>query len=102
MAGVLWGMDAPPQLDPRPSSRAQVIFGAAVMLLGAAMLADRFDWTSVHLNVPIWPFFVIFLGLTRLGDPRVDRRGRVRINRVGAWLLFVGTWGLMNEYRFFN
>jgi LiaF transmembrane domain len=92
-------MDAPAQPEPRPSSRAQVTFGLVVMLLGALMLADRFDWSSVHLNVPVWPFFLIFLGLARLSGPRIDRRGRLGINRVGVWLMFVGVWGLFNEYR---
>jgi hypothetical protein len=102
MAGVLWGMDAPAYPDNRPISRAQVIFGLVVMLLGAVMLADRFDWSGVHLNVPVWPFFLIFLGLARLSDRRVDRHGRIRVNRVGGWLMFVGVWGLFNEYRLFD
>ncbi len=102
MAGVLWGMDAPAHTDTWPISRAQVTFGLVVMLLGALMLADRFDWSGVHFNVPVWPFFLIFLGLARLGDRRIDRRGRVRVNRVGAWLMFVGGWGLVNEYRLFD
>jgi hypothetical protein len=92
-------MDAP---APRPSSRAQVIFGLVVMLLGAVMLADRMDWANVHMNVPVWPLFLIFLGLARLRDPRIDSRGRVRFNRVGLWLMFVGVWGLLNEYRLFD
>jgi Domain of unknown function (DUF5668) len=95
-------MDAPAQPTTPPSSRAQVTFGVVVMLVGALMLADRFDWMSVHLNVPFWPFFLIFLGLARLSDPRIDRQGRVRINRVGVWLMFVGVWGLVNEYRVFD
>jgi hypothetical protein len=95
-------MDAPAQPETRPRSRAQVTFGLAVMLLGAVMLADRLDWTNLHINVPFWPFFLIFLGLARLKDRRIDRRGHVRVNRVGWWLMFVGAWGLVNEYRLFG
>jgi Domain of unknown function (DUF5668) len=95
-------MDVPTPTETRPISRAQVTFGIVVMLLGALMLADRLDWGHVHFNVPFWPFFLIFLGLARLSDPRVDSRGRVRVNRFGMWLMFIGVWGLFNEYRLFD
>jgi hypothetical protein len=83
-------------------NRDRVIAGLLVMLVGTALLADRLDWAGFHLNVPIWPWVVLLLGLGRLGRPRVDTSGRLFVNRTGLWFIFLGVWGLVNEYRLFG
>jgi hypothetical protein len=76
---------------------AQVAIGLAIMLLGAGFLFDRLDLWHVHLSRHFWPFFPLFFGLARLLDaPRKRRRGRAV--RGGMWMIYIGVWGLINEF----
>jgi len=79
----------------------RVIVGLIVIAVGTSLLLQRGEW-GLYFNVPIWPAVLVFLGLARLGDRRVDAAGRVRFNRTGAWLIFLGFWGFINEYRLFG
>jgi thiol:disulfide interchange protein len=92
---------APPHPGPR-INRSQITFGLIIMGLGVMLLAERLHWWGVHRNVPFWPLVLILLGIARIGDRRVDRRGRPRMNRSGIWFVFMGAWGLLNEYRLFG
>jgi hypothetical protein len=66
------------------------------------MLADRVQWGGIHWNVPLWPFILITLGVAKLQNRQIDARGRSRLNRGGGWLMFIGAWGLINEYHLFG
>jgi len=79
----------------------QVLIGLALMLLGVAFLFDQMDWWNVHLSRHFWPFFLLFFGVARmLAGPRRTRRGRVV--RSGMWMIYIGMWGLISEYRVFG
>ncbi len=95
-------MDMPQQAGQLRVSKARVVFGLVVMLVGALLLLDRLDWWGVRLNVPVWPWLLIVLGLVRLSDGSTDARGCTRGRRSAVWLLFIGAWGLLNEYRLFG
>jgi hypothetical protein len=95
-------MDTPGQTDERRISQARVVFGLVVMLVGALLLLDRLGWWGVRLNVPLWPWVLVALGLARLSDRSTDAHGCLRGRRSAAWLLFIGAWGLLNEYRLFG
>jgi hypothetical protein len=95
-------MDTPGQTDEPRISQARVVFGLVVMLVGALLLLDRLGWWGVRLNVPLWPWVLVALGLARLSDRSTDANGCVRGRRSAAWLLFIGAWGLLNEYRLFG
>ncbi len=90
--------------------QARVVFGLVVMLIGTLLMLDRLDWWGVWLpnlgpnlgNVPLWPWILIVLGLVRLTDRSTDARGCTRGRRSAGWLLFIGAWGLLNEYRLFG
>ena len=56
----------------------------------------------MQLNVPLWPWVLVALGLARLSDRSTDANGCTRGRRSGAWLLLIGGWGLLNEYRIFG
>lgn len=87
----------------RPNgSQARTVFGLVLMLVGTLLLLDRLDWWGVHLNVPLWPWVLVLLGLARLGDRSPDESGCRRGSRGAVWLLFLGAWGLVNEYRLFG
>jgi hypothetical protein len=79
------------------------MLGLMVMLLGGMLLFKQLDslW-GFEFSIHIWPFIVIFMGLARLGDPARAPEGRSRTYRPGVWLLLVGLWGLLNEYRLFG
>jgi hypothetical protein len=95
-------MDTPGQSDEPRISQAKVVFGLVVMLVGALLLLDRLNWWGVRLDVPVWPWVLVALGLARLSDRSVDAKGRARGRRSAAWLMLVGAWGLVNEYRLFG
>ena len=82
--------------DDIPANRARILFGLIVMLIGAMLLADRLDWAGFRLNVPLWPWLLVLLGVARVGDRGSEGRS---LNRAGLWLMAVGAWGLVTEYR---
>jgi hypothetical protein len=94
-------MDMPGQTGQPHISQARVVFGLVVMLVGTLLLLDRLDWWGVRLDVPLWPWILVVLGLVRLND-RSDARRGLRGRRSAVWLLFVGAWGVLNEYRLFG
>jgi len=73
-------------------SRARVVFGLAVMLVGALLLADRYDWWGIEAHVPLWPWILILLGIAKLNGARPP------ISRVGWWLVAIGIWGVVTEF----
>jgi hypothetical protein len=85
-------MDTPGLTPQARMTQPRVVFGLVVMVVGVLLLLDRFEWWGVHLNVPVWPWVLVVLGLARLGDRP----------RAAAWLLVIGAWGLLNEYRLFG
>jgi hypothetical protein len=89
-------------MDTSRFSLSHVVFGLILVGVGTILLADRMDWMGIRINVPIWPFILLFLGFAKLGDYRFDAHGRRRVNRSGAWLMFIGAWGLLNEYQLFG
>lgn len=95
-------MDMPERADQPRVSQARVVFGLVVMLVGTLLLLDRLDWWGVRLNLPFWPWLLIVLGVVRLSDRSTDARGCTRGRRSAVWLLFMGAWGLLNEYRLFG
>jgi hypothetical protein len=99
-------MDMPGHAGQPRIGQARVVFGLVVMLVGTLLLLDRLDWWGVRLpgwgTVPFWPWILVVLGLARLGDRSTDGRRGVRGRRSAVWLLFIGAWGLLNEYRLFG
>ena len=95
-------MDLRQQPGQPRAGQTRVVFGLVVMLIGTLLMLDQLDWWGLRLNVPLWPWFLIVLGLVRLTDQSTDARGGTRGRRSAAWLLFIGAWGLLNEYRLFG
>jgi hypothetical protein len=75
--------------------------GIAIMLVGAALLADRIGSYGLHLSGHYWPLLLVALGVVRcLNPPRPPARARSM--RSGAWFVFLGGWALVNELRLFG
>jgi hypothetical protein len=80
-------------------SRARIIFGLGVMLVGTMLLADRLDWWGVRVNVPLWPWILLLMGAGRAIEASSSGRP---ISRSGMWLAGMGVWGLVVEYQLFG
>jgi hypothetical protein len=85
-----------------PIGQARILFGLIIMIVGSLMLIDRLDWWGFRMNVPFWPWLLLVLGLARLGDQSADSRECAKSRRIAAWFVFMGAWGLLNEYRLFG
>jgi cell wall-active antibiotic response 4TMS protein YvqF len=85
---------------PEPS---RVLWGLLVIAIGGLLLADRLELFHLQFSASVmWPFVLIALGLARVTQPRVARDGRCRSRRSAAWLLFIGFWGLLNNFHVFG
>lgn len=82
--------------DDMGANRARILFGLIVMLVGIMFMADRLDWMGFRLNVPLWPWLLVLLGVARIGEGGSEGRS---LSRSGMWLMAVGAWGLVTEYR---
>ena len=74
------------------------MWGIVLTAAGLLLLIDRLDLADIHLTSRLWPLFPLGLGLLRLIDPPASGHGCTRGRRSGAWLVFIGCWGLMNEF----
>lgn len=81
----------------QPADHGRIMLGMVLMSAGALMLIERMGMADVRLTWQLWPVFPLALGLVRLIDPPRRRDGRPKSRRSGAWLAFIGCWGLMNE-----
>jgi hypothetical protein len=81
------------------ASRGRVIVGLGVMLVGTLLLADRVDWWGVRVNVPLWPWLLLFLGLARWAASSGTHHP---VGRMAWWMIAIGTWGLLTEYHLFG
>jgi hypothetical protein len=73
---------------------ASLFVGVVIMLVGIALLVDQA--TFLQVDHRFWPFIVLAIGsLKFVAD---SRSGGRRSRRSGVWLLFVGAWGLVNEF----
>lgn len=79
-------------------SAGRIVAGLIVVAVGVALLVDRLDIADSRMIGRLWPFVVLILAIARLTGPRLTRhRGRARLG--GGWLLVVGVWGLVSEFR---
>lgn len=82
----------------RPANHGRIMLGTLAIAAGVLMLIDRLDLGEIHLTTRLWPLFPLGLGLLRMIDPPPPRGGRHRGHAPGAWLVFIGAWGLVNEF----
>ena len=85
----------------RPRNPGRIVGGVAVVLVGLSMLAEQIGFHGLHLSGHYWPLILIAIGVVRLAEVS-GRDGRPRSRRVGVWLIFVGLWGLVNEFHAFG
>ena len=78
-----------------------VLFGIVLILLGFAVLADQADWVHWSFWLNFWPFIVLAFGLARLVAPGYHH-GHRRPRRSALFLLTIGIWGAVSEYRLFG
>ena len=75
-----------------------ILVGAAFIVVGMAVLADNADWLHLSVAARIGPFVLLGLGFVYLAVPGVVN-GQRRSRRTAIWLLGIGAWGLVSEFR---
>jgi hypothetical protein len=93
------GMETRVERHPKPG-KGQVVAGIILMIVGLSLLVDRLD-LDVRLSGHFWPFILIVMGVARLTDGGAACDGQ-RHTRSGAWLLYLGLWGLVTEFHLFG
>jgi hypothetical protein len=89
------------EMHGRPRNPGRIIGGIAVVLVGLSMLAGQIGFHDLHLSGRYWPLILIAMGAVRLAEGP-GRDGRPRSWRAGVWLVFLGVWGLVNEFHAFG
>jgi hypothetical protein len=89
-------------IEQREERHAGRIFaGIVVIIVGLAALGDRIGFEGLHLSSHVWPFILIALGGLKM-SAGARRDGSRRSRRSGAWLVYVGLWGLASEFQVFG
>jgi len=66
---------------------ARIIFGAAILLAGLALLLNNLYIIDVGSVWDYWPLIIVALGLNRI----VQAENSWEVRR-GVWLTFIGLW----------
>ena len=75
---------------------ARSCWGVLIIAAGVLLLIERTGLADIRLTTQIWPILPLGLGMLRLIDPPMHRGRQSR--RSAVWLLFLGCWGLVNEF----
>lgn len=94
-------METPDTRTSRRADSRQIVIGLIILSIGAMLLLDRLSPGTDALHA-WWPFVLIVMGAARVAESsdRTRRCGGKR--RSGVWLIVVGLWGLVNEWRVFG
>ncbi len=79
--------------------RGHVLIGFVLIVVGSAFLVERMN--LLDADPAVWPLFPLVIGLVRLLSPDEARRHRGG-RRAGVWLIYIGIWGLLNEFELFG
>jgi uncharacterized membrane protein HdeD (DUF308 family) len=79
----------------------RLLMGIMLIVCGLVLLADRLDIVTLRFSANVWPVIVLAFGIIKIVDPPVHRGVR-QSRRSGAWLIYIGLWGLVNEFRVFG
>jgi hypothetical protein len=93
-------MDTPDAPRSRPDT-GQIVVGLIILSMGGLLLLDRLSEGTYAMRA-WWPFILIVMGAAKMANAPAatgrERGGR----RSGVWLVLVGLWGLVNEWRLFG
>jgi LiaF transmembrane domain len=88
--------------DREPSGQSRILAGLIIIVIGLSLLADRVvDW-DVRFTSHMWPFILIAIGVVRAVDGAYGADGRRRRRMPGLWLIYLGSWGVINEFHVFG
>jgi len=72
---------------------AGIVIGLVIVALGVVLFLEQIGTFGWRPTWSFWPVLIIAMGLARFSQPRADGR------REGGWLIFIGSWLLLNEMR---
>jgi len=70
-----------------------VVIGLVIIGLGSLLFLEQTGLLGWHHTWSLWPILIIAMGLARFAQPNADG------SRSGGWLMFIGSWLLLNELR---
>ena len=76
--------------------------GLIVIVVGLSLLADRIGDSDFRFTSRVWPVILIVIGVARTLDGTCAPDRQQGRRRSGYWLIYLGGWGLINEYHFFG
>ena len=82
----------------RPHLDTHLVWGLILILFGAMLMMGRL---TADEGYRYWPMLLILLGSAKLIDPPQSGLHQGS-RRPGAWLLFIGLWGLVSEFHLFG
>ncbi len=91
-------MEQPDERNGQPTTR-HLMTGLVLIVVGIAFMVDRI--TILDVEGRWWPFIPLAVGAVTFLVPSASGRG-AGSRRPGAWLLFIGCWGLVNEFHLFG
>ncbi len=83
------------QTDERVGQPRHLMMGLVLIVVGIALMLDRI--TILDIDGRWWPFILLGLGAVKFIAVPASGRG-AGSRRPGAWLMFIGLWGLVNEF----
>ncbi len=94
-------MDTPERPISHKPDTGQIAVGLIILALGGMLLVDRLSPGTYGMR-SWWPFLLIVMGAAKMvnAPSATDRERGGR--RSGMWLILVGSWGLINEWRLFG
>ena len=84
-------------MNERRRDGGRLVVGLFLMLLGALLLANQFDLLHIGRVWDYWPLLLMGLGVVKIARPD-DGDGRWG----GGWLLMVGLYCGISEWRWFG
>ena len=78
-----------------------MVIGFVVLVIGVGFLIGQMGIVHVRVSSRLWPLILVVMGLARVVWPRA-RDGQKPTRRGGIWLLSIGIWGLISEFRLFG
>jgi LiaF transmembrane domain len=88
--------------DPGVRGRSSAFAGLILIVFGGLLLIERLTGEPMYLIGRMWGLAPIIIGLAHVTDPVGEPRSRRGRRRSGLWLMYVGLWGLANEFHAFG
>lgn len=88
--------------DSTRTRNATVLIGLVFIFAGLALWTDRIGLSGIHVSGRNWPLLLVAYGSVRLLTPVEHPARRRQARWTAAWLIYLGLWFFVNEFRMFG